>query len=241
MIMYMMNVDAAPVSVTAPNETPNIDFSLVEGGIISGRVTTSDNLPIANVYVDAYAGTCWANHTAGGLTDENGDYSFRAPAGSCYVWANASWPTPRDYVNEWWDNTDGTTDCNQAESVAVTTAQTTPGIDFSLADAATITGTVTSDTGGQPIEGVEVCGWPFPGGSSQCTTTQSDGTYTLRGLQPGYIKVQASGAGYLTEYYDNSYAGKLGHSRAGDRRADHRRYRFFHGPIRLHFRDCLSE
>jgi len=68
-----------------------------------------------------------------------------------------------------------------------------------------ITGTVTRDTDGQPVEGVQICAAPFTGGSGPCTTSLSNGTYTLTNVPSGYLRVQASGGGYLTEYYNNSY------------------------------------
>jgi hypothetical protein len=193
--------DGTPIPVSAPNEITGIDFLLATGSPISGKVTTTGGTPISNVWVGAYAGKCWSDFRAGDSTDANGDYSFRVLAGSYYIFANASASAPSYYINEWWTSGDGTTDCNQAQSVT----DNTSNINFALADGGGLSGTVRSDASGATLEGVQICAFPFPGGPWQCTTSQSNGTYTLTGVPTGFLRVQASGGGYVPEYYDNSY------------------------------------
>ena len=92
---------------------------------------------------------------------------------------------------------------------------TTPGgtatssRDFTFMTTSTaITGKLT-DAGGQPMQIGEICAQPFTTGGQTwwCTNPQADGTYSLAVL-PGYARVYAANTseGYLTEYYDNSYA-----------------------------------
>ena len=76
-----------------------------------------------------------------------------------------------------------------------------------IASQTAITGTVT-DPFGDPVEGATVCAQPYTSGGQNwwCDTTGPDGTYSIA-VEPGYARVQASGGGYLTEYYDNAYDG----------------------------------
>ncbi len=59
----------------------------------------------------------------------------------------------------------------------------------------TISGTIRGRSGGTsvPVAGAQVC----VEGSSTCTTSASDGTYTLSGISPGFVFVSASESGFL--------------------------------------------
>ncbi|MCD6305890.1 MAG: carboxypeptidase regulatory-like domain-containing protein [Deltaproteobacteria bacterium] len=201
----LLESDATPVSVTAPNDTPNIDFSLTRGGTIQGRVTDLSGHGLPDVCVMAFANRCWQDWSGSGQTDAEGNYTFRAPAGAYYVVTHAACQGPSIYVDEWWNGAQGTVNCNNAVAVNVILGQTTGDIGFALQEGGRLSGTVTSDATGDPIEGVQICARPFPGGPGPCTMSQPDGRYTLSGVMPGYLWVRASGGGYLTEYYDNSY------------------------------------
>ena len=65
---------ATPVSVSAGQQTANIDFSLALGGSISGTVTEPNGAAQANIRVN-----CWANngYGTGGLTNANRFYVYR--------------------------------------------------------------------------------------------------------------------------------------------------------------------
>jgi len=197
--------EASPVSVAVGQDTPNIDFSLTQGGTIEGRVTDLSGHGLPNVCVTAFANRCWQDWSGSGQTDAEGNYSFQAPAGDYYVVTHAACQGPSVYVDEWWNGAQGTVNCNNAVAVTVVAGETTGDIDFALQEGGMLSGTVTSDTSGEPIEGVQICAWPFPGGPGACTMSQPDGRYALNGVMPGYLRVQASGGGYLTEFYDNAY------------------------------------
>lgn len=86
---------------------------------------------------------------------------------------------------------------------------------FSSAAAATgaISGTVTAASGGAPVEHVAVCAVVESPGrrSGWCTTSGTDGAYTIGGLAPGQYEVEfaagyacypgCSQQNYLTQYY----------------------------------------
>ncbi|MCF8146098.1 MAG: carboxypeptidase regulatory-like domain-containing protein [Deltaproteobacteria bacterium] len=195
---------AAPVAAEVEQTTGNIDFVLAAGGSLSGKVTDTNGDPIPNLEVVAHSQNCGGNWLGSMNTDPNGEYRIAGlPQGNTYV----NTDSPRSglyYRDEWYNNV---LTCDQATAVPITIGQDTPGIDFSLinVEGTTITGTVYQSNGTTPLGGIQICAWPFPGGTNWCTTSQSDGTYSLTNVQPGYLKVEASGGGYLTEYYNNAY------------------------------------
>ena len=120
----------ARVSVTAPAETPDIDFTLETGGTISGQVVCLEKgmpIPIANLgmyAVDVQTGEVMAFVTTNG----EGYYIMGLPAGT--YWVRAFSPaTGLCYVPEWYDDV---ITLNDATQVAVTMGENTPDINFSL-------------------------------------------------------------------------------------------------------------
>ncbi|HUT71907.1 MAG TPA: choice-of-anchor U domain-containing protein [Desulfatiglandales bacterium] len=100
-------------------------------GSISGQVT-GPNGPIQGLWMQAYAGPCWNTWLGGGNTDEDGNYTIEnLPSVNVYVRACAGC-VHLNYVDEWYDANNGTTDCNAAAPVLVVSDQNTPGIDFDL-------------------------------------------------------------------------------------------------------------
>jgi hypothetical protein len=123
---------ATGVAVAAGQNTTAVDFVLEEGGGIAGRVTTGGGSPVENVIVRVFSDLCGKNRVGQGVSDANGDYSISGlAAGNVYAWACPECSNV-DYVGEWWNTLEGTSDCNGAVSVAVTKGGTTGNIDFSL-------------------------------------------------------------------------------------------------------------
>ncbi|UCB43006.1 MAG: amidohydrolase family protein [Dehalococcoidales bacterium] len=118
------------VSVTAPTDTPDVDFTLDVGGTISGQVVYFDNgtpTPIANldVYaVDTQTGQLMAVY----YTDARGHYVLGLPAGT--YWVRAFGPfTGLNFTPEWYDDTRYK---GEATPITVTVGEDTPSIDFIL-------------------------------------------------------------------------------------------------------------
>jgi 5-hydroxyisourate hydrolase-like protein (transthyretin family) len=149
--------DADRVAVVAGAATSGIDFSLQTAGTISGTVTDAGGVPIANMNVsldgDGFGdGTC---------TDASGNYSFTtaaydvewrvraAPMG--FNWCGGS----EGYIEQYWENAP---DWDNA-TVLVLDAGTPSisGIDFALEPGGSITGVVTEEATGDPLQDVEVC------------------------------------------------------------------------------------
>jgi hypothetical protein len=70
-----------------------------------------------------------------------------------------------------------------------------------------ISGTVSDASTAEPIEGVEVCASPeSEEGPSPCSFTETDGTYSIGGLDPGSYKVWFwAGQQYVFEYFDGKH------------------------------------
>jgi hypothetical protein len=147
--------DAQPIPFAGPDPVAGKDFHLLLGGSISGLVTEQGSgTPIPGIPVDAFSGKCHQDHLGGAETDDQGSYTiWGLLAGDFYV-NTCPECGGQNFFAEWWDGPggDGTNDCNQAESVIVTAEQETPGIDFSLEPAGSVSGSVLDADTGEEVE-----------------------------------------------------------------------------------------
>ena len=185
-----------PVSVTAGAETFDIDFTLELGGAITGTVKDGDGNGIEGIWIVAndYAGdffVSWAQ------TDASGSYRILGlPAGTYRVFINPQ--------NGW------TGDEYPLNPVTVTGGVDTYGIDFTLAQDSTISGTVTGINGDHIPERIDVaaclvdysdiCRW---------TTVGEYNTYTIVGLLAGeYVinvyEVEDPGGNWIGQTYPSN-------------------------------------
>jgi hypothetical protein len=196
---------ADTVTVTAPDDTPDIDFALDEGGTISGNVNDGAD-PIAGALVIIFDfdqmvddGVMFVYDIA--YTDENGDYTTAGvPEGEYAVRAIAI-----GYASEWYDDI---YDRRDADAVEVTGTNNTPGIDFILGAGGSISGNVTDGT--NPIAGATVAAYdygllPSPLVGYAVTWTNSAGSYYLLGLPAGSYGVRVTAAGYADEWYNSEH------------------------------------
>ncbi len=200
---------ARPVNVYAAIETPGIDFDLSPGASISGTVTTDEPSPspIAGAFVTAYVeGGSWVQ-VAQAQTDASGNYILQALApGTYYLEA----PAPGlDLLGEYYDNVAAIpANQSQATAIAVGAGETVTGKDFALGHGSSISGKVTDDPSGNPIEGAMVILFLDDGGewnNLTLTLTDASGDYVFGGLPAGtyYLQADHSQGGYAGEYYDN--------------------------------------
>jgi hypothetical protein len=190
----------ANVVVSAGNNTPNIDFTLDEGGWITGHVFDEETgEPLEGIDLfdecppDGDCGTVFWPRTS-----YDGSYKFVLKPGEYLV------GTGREshnllgykYVPEWYDNA---YDMSNATLVSVTLHHETSGIDLYLAKSGSISGYVY-DEAGAPIGDASVYAFSdvYPGNGAN---TQSDGSYTIEGLLSGNYVVQVTVSGYVSEYY----------------------------------------
>ena len=188
---------ATPVTVDAntPDRT-GIDFSLGTGGAIEGYVLdAATNLPIqgANVSVPGQSSTNPAGVIGGhAVTDHNGFYRITGLATGDYtVVAHAN-----GFMAQYFDMV---ADVTLATKVGVTDGQTTSNIDFALGVMPGISGNVTNETTGLPIQGAHVL---LDGPNVRAVAlTDVHGNYHLA-TTPGTYKVRAEAQGYAAEWYD---------------------------------------
>ncbi len=193
---------ATSVTVTAGATQAGIDFTLVQGGSISGTVYQPDGVtPVTNGEVSANAYICCGGgngarigsdgtYTIAGLAP--GDYRVQVHVGG------------QGLVGEFYDDT---TDWNLATAVTVTAGVTQGGIDFTLAEGGSISGTVYEADGVTPVANADVWADSYVCcGGGNGTRTASDGTYTIQGLLPGDYRVQARapGQGLAGEFYNDT-------------------------------------
>ena len=201
------------VAVSVGQDTPNIDFTLEQGAIMSGQVTDSAGQPIQGVCISAVVGdSCQWDWAGGSQSDENGNYAFVVPTGAYYIRANPSC-NALNYVLEWWNGAAGSTDCSQAVAVNAIAGQETGGIDFQLDPGGSITGKVTRQDNSQAIADAQVCISNNDWTNSFCYQTDADGNYNAAGLPADSYYVEANGWGnfdgvwkqiYTREYYNEA-------------------------------------
>ena len=99
----------------------------------------------------------------------------------------------------------------RSEGTPIVVTNTGAGsVDATLIKGGSITGTVTAQADGLPLQGMRVRGYIWTGSGWEWggteTSTAADGTYTLPRQWPGTYRVQFSDAGgvYATEYYEDS-------------------------------------
>ena len=201
---------ATAVKVVAGATTSGVNFSLLLGGSITGRVTrASDGAPISQLMIYAYDAT-WNPYNSA-MTDSNGNYSMSGlPSGSFYIGLSPYSLSPTTYAPKYYPNS-GTR--GDALRVAVLQGVTTPNIDLQLAQGRSISGRVVRESDGSGISGVSVsasytddhAGWR----SSQNVnaTTDSQGYYALQNLSPRkYVVSTSNSQGYVDEIYNNAAA-----------------------------------
>jgi hypothetical protein len=173
--------------VQRSEESNNIVTSIASSGTITGKVTDSGNVALANIKIVVKK---FGNQVvqAATLTDSNGNYSVHVPTGD-YVVGALNLTTTSFGATEWYTSTGGTTVSFGADKVTI--ADTTPVTrDFALAAGGRITGAVKN--GSTPVAGIVVSIRDYSGDEFIATSrTGADGTYTLN-LPAGTYRVAVS-------------------------------------------------
>ncbi|MBM4444747.1 MAG: hypothetical protein FJ020_05500 [Chloroflexi bacterium] len=186
---------AQEVSVDDPNTTSGIDFALGEGGSLSGSVHQADGTtPIIGARVIAYDSADQMVDDA--WTSENGTYTVgnNMDPGSYKVKAEAD-----GYLSEYYDNA---TDSTSATPVTVTLSTDTPGVNFTLAEGGSISGTVHTDNG-TPIYGAHVMAYDSADQMVDDAWTSDNGSYTVgNNILPGGYKVSVDADGFFSDSAD---------------------------------------
>lgn len=172
---------ATPVSVSAGQQTANIDFSMALGGSISGTVTDPNGAAQANIQVN-----CWANngYGTGGRTNANGLYEYSGlpvgftynviaypPADSNYMITKIDVPVfePNDYTGN--------------------------DIVFTVGGL-TVSGTVTDKYTLERLADIRIGCWHDDADFWVETRTDANGFYELTNLPPGKVEIRAMPVSY---------------------------------------------
>jgi hypothetical protein len=196
------SADADTVLVVSGEWTENIDFSLREGGEITGTVSFNDAFYVmANVCATSTDQPVFGDDYCGSAQNFMGTSATyvikRLPTGTYKVRTGNSLGYFDVYYDDKWDSA-------SADLVSVTEGSTTSSVDFTLTRGGEITGTITSEAK-SPLEGIYLGGFDIA--HEEWTTicvTMEDGYYATTGLGPGYWKVLAYGdTTYAFAWWDN--------------------------------------
>jgi len=199
--------NALSVAVTSGATAAGIDIGLAAGGIISGTITDAGSAPLAGPEAHAFdAGD--GTWMASGATDTGGMYAISGlPSGAYKV---RTYATPANYADEWYVNIPVADDLipDEATEIPVTAGLTNSGIDFALADGATISGRVVEASQGpatQAIAGAYVEVYNTNGVRMSDGVTAYDGTYAVSALAADtyYARVDVGTMNYIEEWYSN--------------------------------------
>ena len=174
--------DATAITLSAGATRGSIDATLAAGETISGYVYGgSTSNPLDGACVDAYNGSGSSYLDFEVSTGSDGSYAITSlPAGLAYTIEFQACDSDASYAPQYYD---GAT--SAADATPVTPPQT--GLDATLSDGASISGTVY-DAAGNAITSQDVCVEADPAsgdGSSGYAQTDASGDYTITGLDPG--------------------------------------------------------
>ncbi|MGA1871638.1 MAG: carboxypeptidase regulatory-like domain-containing protein, partial [bacterium] len=190
--------DATPVCLENGEHITGIDFVLEPGGSISGTVTDQyTGLPIGGVEVFVRETNSW--FWWGGIqTNDEGSYTIANLPPGCHIVISGG----NDYA---WKHYDDTYSIDDATPVCLESGEHVGAINFALEEGGCISGIVTDEATGLPIEGAIVCANHETLPYERCTETDSDGSYEICELAPGDYTVVACRNDYACKTYDDTY------------------------------------
>ncbi len=179
---YVSNMTTG-IGVTRGIENKNVDITLFPSGIIAGRVTGSNAVPVANATVIA---TCSDTPEYMGMatTDENGNYTIDSGLGTGTYTVIAMKGTAYGFL---------------PADVTVVAGETTSNIDITITLSPSPTGSISgkvTDAEDRPIEYATVSASGTGLGSA---ATDENGDYKIYDLPAGTYTVEASANGFQTQ------------------------------------------
>jgi len=184
---YVSNITTG-ISVTRGVETKNVDITLFPSGIITGRITGLNDVPVANASVMA---TCLDTPEYMGFvcaTDTNGSYTINSGLGTGNYMVMASKGGAIGFYG-------GLSPAN----VTVVAGETTSNIDITITLSPSPTGSISgkvTDAEDRPIEYATVSASGTGFGSA---ATDENGDYKIYDLPAGTYTVEASPNGFQTQ------------------------------------------
>ncbi len=188
-----------PVYVADGQTTGNINFSLEQYATISGNVIDQvSGAPISGAYVNLYNATnnFFVNATT---TAANGSYLFtHVLPGTYYVYAASN-----NHVDELYNNLpceDSSCDFSLGNAVTLASGSTINDINFSLQPSGKISGSLTDQPTGDPIDGLVLL--YDVTGSYYGSTYSISGSYLFTDVPPGTYFAKASAFDHVEVLYD---------------------------------------
>ncbi|WP_461187018.1 SdrD B-like domain-containing protein [Arthrobacter sp. Z4-13] len=189
---------ATPVTLTAGQDLPGIDATLVKGASVSGRVTAPAGVDLSNINV-SIRGAESMSFTGYGYANETGDYSIKGlPAGSYKVQFSSF---DSGLLDTWYENAES---FESATVLTVSAGQDLAAINGGLVNGASISGKLTAPAG-VDLTSVYVSAYSANRASSRSGQVDADGNYTVQGLPAGTYKIEfrSDTSGALTQWYTN--------------------------------------
>jgi hypothetical protein len=194
--------EAQPVAVAEGAVTERINARLIEGGTVTGTVTSAKGAAIEGIEVCAESLTGLSG-TGCARSGADGAYEVVGLASGEYL-IEFSASTELDYAPEFYD---GTSDRTKALPLSVSAGASTTGIDAVMHPGASVEGTVTDAASKEGIGGVSVCAFDPEKLVGRCARTQADGSYLIGSLAGGKVEVAFTaraqrGLNYADQFYD---------------------------------------
>ena len=195
---------ATPVTVTETGEVTGIDFALIEGWYIEGKITDINGVTLGGIDINVYDME-WNQLDVDTETDEYGRYYIGGlPGGDYYVMANPVYMQP--YVDQYFDGSAGPV---HATPVTLVPPNDLTAITFILENGSYIRGRVTDRDTGSPLSNIRVKAYNS-GGSKMRLEGRSDGDgyFTLGAYRDGdyFVRIDPSyPSGYMDMYYPDAH------------------------------------
>ena len=193
------------VMVASGETTTGIDAALARGAQISGRVTAADGgAPLEEVDIEIYNLNGW--YIGDALTSATGVYTTAGlPSGDYYLWFGTyEWSSSRDYVDEYYNNK---VSFGDADPLTLTSPHILSGIDVVLSRGGRISGRVTAEGSGVPLQDVYIDAYNPDTGQWDYAYIDNNGYYTMHGVASGSYQVDFDPNGvddqYIWEFYNN--------------------------------------
>lgn len=194
---YQCNPTAGTAVLVSSGGSAQADFLLTPSGSVSGYLTDNGTGQPVEATVYVYAATGMLAKTVYAY----GAYSAQdLPPGQYFLLAQATGYAPMIYQNIVCQSQ---CDPLSGNPVTVTSGSNTPGISFALLRLGKITGLVTDEVTGFPIDSATIRIWKEDGSLVDVEYTWSAGYYSSVGLWPGNYFVTVSHSTYLDELYDD--------------------------------------
>lgn len=203
------SITPTPIVVGGAQRLPAIDFALVPGGVIVGRILDEDGSPFAGAMVDALVtrsnnGTDTFQSVATSQTDDRGEFRlFGLAPGQYYVSATdpafRAVSTPKGVLHYSPTYFPGVPFADQAKAVTLSGSGEPPTVEFALklVPPSRVSGRLSAENGRQlfsaalimsPVEGVGV-----PMVPPDDPKLLPDGTFSFGEVVPGHYQIRARG------------------------------------------------